>query len=386
MENEEKKGLKNNKEKSNCACSNSQKESNKEEENGTEQLVQKPESEDLNVDPIIQGKVDDFSNDDASASSNNKENEEDFNEAQDCNISKTVSLLLLTNGSPKQTVNMILNSQCKTPPKIMETMGLEENKRLLVLPRKGKRKIEESGPSKDELKQSKKVKKASVEKNQEDMDKQKDMEADSEDMGKEGSEMETDESDGMRKGGGGGSMTTATTGTVDAVGGVAGATAAVVDVAGGAPGATAAAGSAAGGTASATAAATGATGGVTGATASAANATANATKGGFPRLTCSDELEPIFDEDDERLRRRAPRRRRDGEGRDDSGDGDGYGGNVGDHGARDDEGGDDDGGDGRAVAVAATSTPGACNSRSARDVYIDWMARVVRRRRSGPGE
>ncbi|XP_057867372.2 uncharacterized protein LOC131074702 [Cryptomeria japonica] len=79
---------------------------------------------------------------------------------------------------------------------------------------------------------------------------------------------------------------------------------------------------------------------------------------------------------------------------DDSGDGDGYGGDARDQGAGDDDGGDDDGGDGRdddegdgrAVRVAATGTPGAGSSRSARDVYTDWMARVVRRRRSGPGD
>ncbi|XP_059063842.1 glycine-rich cell wall structural protein 2-like [Cryptomeria japonica] len=90
-----------------------------------------------------------------------------------------------------------------------------------------------------------------------------------------------------------------------------------------------------------------------------------------------------------------------GGGRDDIGDGDGYGGDAGDHGAGDDDGGDDDGGDGgyndggdgedddggdgRVVAVATTTTgtPGASNSRSARDVYTNWMARVVRHRRSG---
>lgn len=97
----------------------------------------------------------------------------------------------------------------------------------------------------------------------------------------------------------------------------------------------------------------------------------------FLRVTRPDELEPIFYEDDESLRCRAPRRQRDGEVRDESGDGDGYGGDAGDHGAGDDDGGDggdDDGGDGRAVAVTGTGTPGASSSRSARDVYTDWMA------------
>ncbi|XP_059066528.1 uncharacterized protein LOC131857815 [Cryptomeria japonica] len=111
MENEEKKGVNSNNEKLVCACSNSQKESNKEEEHGKEEKAQKFESEYQKVGPIIQAKDDESSYDDASASSNNKENEEDFNEAQDCNISDTEPLLLLTNGSPKQTGNMILNSQ-----------------------------------------------------------------------------------------------------------------------------------------------------------------------------------------------------------------------------------------------------------------------------------
>ncbi|XP_059068240.1 uncharacterized protein LOC131858808 [Cryptomeria japonica] len=159
-ENKVKKGVNNNNEKSVCACSNSKKESNKEEEYGNKEKVKKFESEDLKVGPIIQGKVDQFSYDDASTSSNNKENEEDFNEAQDCNI--------LDN----------------------------ENKRLSVSPGKGKRKIEEGGRSKDEVTQSKKGKKATMEKIQEDMGKQKDTEVDSEDMGKDESKMETDESDG----------------------------------------------------------------------------------------------------------------------------------------------------------------------------------------------
>ncbi|XP_059070579.1 glycine-rich RNA-binding protein GRP1A-like [Cryptomeria japonica] len=71
----------------------------------------------------------------------------------------------------------------------------------------------------------------------------------------------------------------------------------------------------------------------------------------FPRLACLDELELVFDEDDERLQCRAPRQQRDGgggggEGGYDSGDGDRYGGDAGDHGSGDDDGGDDDGRDG----------------------------------------
>ncbi|GLJ37189.1 hypothetical protein SUGI_0754430 [Cryptomeria japonica] len=83
MENEEKKGVNSNIEKSVCDCSNNYKERNKEEEHGKEEKVQKFELEDQKVGPIIQGKVDESSNDDALASSNNKENEEDFNEAWD---------------------------------------------------------------------------------------------------------------------------------------------------------------------------------------------------------------------------------------------------------------------------------------------------------------
>ncbi|XP_059075394.1 glycine-rich RNA-binding protein 2-like [Cryptomeria japonica] len=74
----------------------------------------------------------------------------------------------------------------------------------------------------------------------------------------------------------------------------------------------------------------------------------------FLNLTCLDEPEPVLDENDERLRCRAPKRSRDGGGRggggrDDGGDGgderDGYGGDAGDHGVRVNDGGDDDGGD-----------------------------------------
>ncbi|XP_059066359.1 uncharacterized protein LOC131857675 [Cryptomeria japonica] len=295
------------------------------------------------------GRVDEFSYDNASASSNNKENEEDFNEAQDYNILETEALLLLTNGSPQQTVNMILKSQCNTPPKSLDMVVLEgnlrifgmnaphkqdvlrnivrdhkpdvvliqetkmcknkvesirifksngvigtslkgasggttifwnqntilgkeiassvsrtsillehikdnsvwvitniyvpnskagrikfwrsmaedrlrfekawlshpsleacvdkwwnseaiqENKRLSVSPGKGKRKMEEGGPSKEELSQTKKSKKDTVEKIQEDMGKQKETEVHSKDLEKEGSEMETDEFDGEER-------------------------------------------------------------------------------------------------------------------------------------------------------------------------------------------
>ncbi|XP_059066162.1 uncharacterized protein LOC131857518 [Cryptomeria japonica] len=163
--------------------------SNKEEEHGKEEKVQKSKSEDQKVGPIIQGKVDESSYDDASTSSNSKENVEDFNEAHDYNISDTEPLLLITNGSPKQNGNMILNSQCKTSPKILETiLAIQENKRFSVSPGKGKRKLEEGGSSKVEGTQSKRGKKATMEKIQEDKG--------SEDIGKDGSEMETDKSKG----------------------------------------------------------------------------------------------------------------------------------------------------------------------------------------------
>lgn len=117
MENEEKKGVNSNIEKFVCDYSNNYKESNKEEEYGKEEKVKKYELEDEKVGPIIQGKFDESSYDDASTSSNNKENEENFSEAWDYNILDTEPLLLLTSGSLKHNGNMILNSQCKTPPK-----------------------------------------------------------------------------------------------------------------------------------------------------------------------------------------------------------------------------------------------------------------------------
>lgn len=61
---------------------------------------------------------------------------------------------------------------------------------------KGKRKMEEGGPSKEEMTQSKKRKKDTGLKIQEDKDNQKETEIDSEDIKKDGSEMETDESRG----------------------------------------------------------------------------------------------------------------------------------------------------------------------------------------------
>ncbi|XP_057856771.2 uncharacterized protein LOC131066088 [Cryptomeria japonica] len=114
----------------------------------------------------------------------------------------------------------------------------------------------------------------------------------------------------------------------------------------------------------------------------------------FPRLTCPDETEHVLEDDDERLQCRAPRRSRDGGergggGRDDGGDGgdekDRYEGDAGDHGGGDNDGGDDDGGDDdRGDSRALAGAPRASSSRSARDVYMNWMTRVVRRRRLGP--
>lgn len=109
----------------------------------------------------------------------------------------------------------------------------------------------------------------------------------------------------------------------------------------------------------------------------------------FPRLTCPDDPEPTFDEDDERSRCRALRRLKDGgsgdDGRDgrDGGDGYGYGGDAEDYGGGDRDGGDDDGGDGRAVVVVSTGTLGASSSRPAREIPMDWVTQVVRQRRLG---
>ncbi|XP_059075315.1 replication protein A 70 kDa DNA-binding subunit C-like [Cryptomeria japonica] len=72
----------------------------------------------------------------------------------------------------------------------------KENKRLSVSLGKGKRKMEEGEPSKEESTQSKKGKKATGVKIQEDKDNQKETEIDLEDIRKDGSEMETDESGG----------------------------------------------------------------------------------------------------------------------------------------------------------------------------------------------
>ncbi|XP_059073641.1 uncharacterized protein LOC131874333 [Cryptomeria japonica] len=66
---------------------------------------------------------------------------------------------------------------------------VQENKRLSASPRKGKRKLEKGGPSKEESIQSKKSKSTTRMKTQEDKN-------DIEETGKNGSEMETNESGG----------------------------------------------------------------------------------------------------------------------------------------------------------------------------------------------
>ncbi|XP_059067614.1 uncharacterized protein LOC131858399 [Cryptomeria japonica] len=72
---------------------------------------------------------------------------------------------------------------------IAKSFSIQENKRLSVSPRKGKRKVEEGGPSKEESTLSKKSKSTTGMKIQEDKN-------DSEDTKKDGSEMEIDESGG----------------------------------------------------------------------------------------------------------------------------------------------------------------------------------------------
>lgn len=67
---------------------------------------------------------------------------------------------------------------------------------MSVSPGKGKRKMEEGGPSKEDSTQSKKSKNATGLKIQEDKDIQREMENDSDDIEKDGSEMETDETSG----------------------------------------------------------------------------------------------------------------------------------------------------------------------------------------------
>lgn len=124
LENEDKKDMRSNNEKSVCAFSNNQIESIKEEEQRIEANAQKSDSEVQKGGLVGQDKVEESSNDDASASSNTKANGGDFNEAQDYNISDFEPLLLLTNGSPKL-------SQCKTPSNSLEMVNLEENLRIL---------------------------------------------------------------------------------------------------------------------------------------------------------------------------------------------------------------------------------------------------------------
>ncbi|XP_059077867.1 uncharacterized protein LOC131876472 [Cryptomeria japonica] len=124
LENEGKKDMNSNNEKSICACSNNKIERIKEEEQRIDVNAQKSELEDQKGGPIIQDKVDESSNDDVFASSNTKENGGDFNEVQNYNISDFEPFLLLTKGSPKPT-------QCKTPSNSLEMVALEGNLRIL---------------------------------------------------------------------------------------------------------------------------------------------------------------------------------------------------------------------------------------------------------------
>ncbi|XP_057838835.1 uncharacterized protein LOC131048780 [Cryptomeria japonica] len=119
-EKEVKKDENSNNEKPACVCSNNQIESTKEDEQRIE-VNNKNDSEDQEVGPVSQEKVEESPNDDVSASSHTKASEEDFNEAQDFNISDLEPLLLLTNGSPK-------SCQCKTPSHSAEMEVLEGRK------------------------------------------------------------------------------------------------------------------------------------------------------------------------------------------------------------------------------------------------------------------
>ncbi|XP_059067487.1 uncharacterized protein LOC131858305 [Cryptomeria japonica] len=193
-EKEVKKDVNSNNEKPACACvcSNNQIESTKEDEQRRE-LNNKNDPEDQEVGSVSQEKVEESPNDDVSASSYSKAIEEDFNEAQDFNLSDFEPLLLLTNGSPKP-------SQCKTPSHSLEMEIMEGNLTILGTKEgksnkegpnggKGKRMLEEGEPSKEEATFRKKSKSAIGMKVHEDKN-------DTEEMGKEGSEMEMDESEG----------------------------------------------------------------------------------------------------------------------------------------------------------------------------------------------
>lgn len=78
-------------------------------------------------------------------------------------------------------------------------LAIQENKRFSMSSGKGKRRMEEGGLSKEESTQRKKSKNATGLKIQEDKDNQKEMENDSDDIEKDCSEMEIDESRGEER-------------------------------------------------------------------------------------------------------------------------------------------------------------------------------------------
>ncbi|XP_059066202.1 uncharacterized protein LOC131857546 [Cryptomeria japonica] len=122
-ENEVKKGENSNNEKHDCVCSNNQIERTKEGEQVRE-LNNKNDPEDQEVDSVSQEKEEESPNDLMPASSDSKSIEENFNEAQEFNPSNIEPLLLLTNGNPKLL-------QCKTPSHSVEMDILEGNLRIL---------------------------------------------------------------------------------------------------------------------------------------------------------------------------------------------------------------------------------------------------------------
>ncbi|XP_059066305.1 nucleolin 2-like [Cryptomeria japonica] len=191
-ENEVKKGENSNNENQDCVCSNNQIESTKEGEKGRE-LNNKNDLEDQEVGSISQEKEEVSPKEVVHVSSISKSIEENFNEAQEFNPSDIEPLLLLTNGSPNPL-------QYKTPSHSVVMDILEENLRILGTQEgksnkeepnggKAKRKLEGGDSSMEKATSSKKSKSASRMETHEEKN-------DIEEIGKDGSEMDTDDSDG----------------------------------------------------------------------------------------------------------------------------------------------------------------------------------------------
>ncbi|XP_059073535.1 uncharacterized protein LOC131874263 [Cryptomeria japonica] len=200
-ENEVKKGENSNNENQDCVCSNNQTENTKEGEQGRE-LNNKNDPEDQEVGSISQEKEVVSPKEAVPVSSFSKSIEENFNEAQEFNPSNIEPLLLLTNGSPKPL-------QCKTPlhgvvMDILEgnlrIIGTKEgksnkeepngeNKRLSASLGKAKRNLEGGESSKEKATSSKKSNNAFGTETHEENN-------DTEEIGKDGSEMDMNDSDG----------------------------------------------------------------------------------------------------------------------------------------------------------------------------------------------